>query len=262
MAEQPLAPIVLLHADELLVVADKPAGLASVAERDPSRDCLRARLERQLGTRLWAVHRLDKDASGAIVFARDAASHRRLSLAFERHEVSKTYLALVHGVPAEASGEIDLPLRAFGSGRTGVDRERGKPSLTRWTLVRRVPRSAPGGPVGQGAFALLEVRLVTGRRHQIRAHLNAVGHPVAGDLLYGDRRRPACVPRLLLHAARLELPRHAAHPAVPLTAPPDATPDAPPAAPPDAPPGPPLVVTAPLPRDFETALDALESGAG
>jgi RluA family pseudouridine synthase len=193
--------ISLLHQDVDLVVADKPAGLATVAERDPSRDNLRARLEQQLGARLWTVHRLDKDVSGVIVFARSAAVHRRLSLAFERHEARKTYLAIVRGVPTAADGTIETPLREFGSGRIGVDCERGRPSLTHWKLLRSLPGSAAAP-----ALALLEVHPVTGRRHQIRVHLHSIGHTVVGDPLYGERTAAAAAtPRLMLHAHRLQI---------------------------------------------------------
>jgi len=230
--------ITLLHQDGDLVVADKPAGLATVAERDPSRDNLRARLEEQLGARLWTVHRLDKDVSGVVVLARTAEMHRRLSLAFERREARKTYLAVVRGVPATTDGSIESPLREFGSGRMGVDRERGRPSLTNWKLLRAVPAALPAP-----ACALLEVHPVTGRRHQIRVHLHSIGHAVVGDPLYGERETPATgpaaapAPRLMLHAQRLQIAELALDVTAPLPgeflallgAPATSTPRAPPA---------------------------------
>ncbi len=185
--------IPLLHDDGALVAADKPEGLASVPERDDPRACLRVRLEEQLGARLLAVHRLDKPVSGVVVLARTAEAHRALSRQFERHLARKTYLALVHGVVAADEGGSDAPLREFGSGRTAVD-PAGRACRTRWRVLLRLP-----------ATTLLEVQPHTGRRHQIRAHLYAAGHPVVGDQAYGERARQAAFARLMLHAARLEL---------------------------------------------------------
>lgn len=213
------APIVLLHDDAWLVAADKPAGLASVPGREDPQACLRARLEAQLGARLLAVHRLDKPVSGVLVLARDAPSHRHLSRQFERHEPRKTYLALVHGHVEADEGGSDAPLREFGSGRSAVD-PAGRACRTRWRVLLR-----------RGGCTLLEVHPHTGRRHQIRAHLYAAGHPVAGDRLYGDPAAQRGWPRLMLHAARLEL----AHPAS----------------------GAPLRLEAAPPADFAAVLDAL-----
>ncbi len=200
------------------MAACKPEGLATVPERDAPHDCLRALLERQLGARLLTVHRLDKAVSGVVVLARSAAAHRELSGQFERREARKTYLALVHGVLREDEGGSDAPLREFGSGRTAVD-PAGRACRTRWRVLRRLPAST-----------LLEVVPHTGRRHQIRAHLFAAGHPLVGDPLYGDRAQAADWPRLMLHAARLEL----RHPAA----------------------GAPLSLQAPTPESFEAVLRA------
>jgi len=212
-------PIALLHDDAELLAADKPAGLASVPERADPAACLRARLEAQVGARLLAVHRLDKPVSGVVVLARTAAAHRELSRQFERRLARKTYLALVLGVLPADEGGSDAPLREFGSGRTAVD-PAGRACRTRWRVLRRWREAT-----------LLEVTPHTGRRHQIRAHLYAAGHPVAGDLLYGERELQQRWPRLMLHAARLEL----AHPAT----------------------GAPLRLQAPPPADFEALLRAL-----
>lgn len=185
----------VLHDDAALLAVAKPEGLATVPERDAPADCLRARLEQMAGARLLTVHRLDKPVSGVIVFARTAEAHRALSGQFERHETSKTYLALVHGVVGPDEGGSDAPLREFGSGRSGVD-PAGRPCRTRWRVLLRLPDCT-----------LLEVVPHTGRRHQIRAHLHAAGHPLVGDPQYGDRVEAARWPRLMLHAARLQL-RH------------------------------------------------------
>jgi tRNA pseudouridine32 synthase / 23S rRNA pseudouridine746 synthase len=125
-----------------------------------------------------------------ILFAKDAEAHRRLSMMFERREMKKSYLALVDGRVAEG-GTIETPLREFGSGRTGVDIH-GKPSLTRYAVTEALASST-----------LLDVEPLTGRRHQIRAHLYSIGHPIWGDPLYGGTRPVAGAPRLMLHARRL-----------------------------------------------------------
>ena len=200
--------LTLLHDDDTLVGVTKPEGLATVPERDAPADCLRARLERQLGARLLAVHRLDKPVSGVIVFARTPEAHRALSRQFERHETRKTYLALVLGVVADDDGGSDAPLREFGSGRTAVD-PAGRACRTRWRVLLRLP-----------AATLLSVEPHTGRRHQIRAHLYAAGHPVAGDLLYGDRAEQQRWPRMMLHSTRLVLTHPATGALLQLDAPP------------------------------------------
>jgi RluA family pseudouridine synthase len=173
----------IIHHDARYLVADKPAGLLAVGP-----DSMHERLAAELGERLWVVHRLDRDTSGAIVFALDADAHKHLSSRFEEREVEKVYLAAVLGHLPSPSGTVELALREFGSGRMGVD-ARGKPSRTDYRVVERLTDAD-----------LLEVRPLTGRRHQIRVHLNAIGHPVLGDLRYGTSRPVGGVPRLMLHA--------------------------------------------------------------
>ena len=188
-------PPVILHrtADRIAVV--KPAGMAAIPETAGDPGCLQAVLERELKTRVWVVHRLDKEVSGVILYALSAAEHRRLGMAFEARAVEKHYVAGAHGAVIEATGEIDLPLREFGSGRIGVDREKGKACLTRWrVLERRADRT------------LLDLEPFTGRRHQLRAHAYAIGHPLIGDTRYGDKAVQARFGRLLLHAARIDFP--------------------------------------------------------
>lgn len=185
---------ILRRSDSWVAVA-KPAGIAAIPEKAGDTRCLQARLERELGRRVWIVHRLDKEVSGVILYALDAEAHKSLNLAFERRTVSKLYLAGAAGVVQGDAGEIDLPLREFGSGRIGVDREKGKPCLTRWRVLdRRTDRT------------LLEMEPHTGRRHQLRAHAYAIGHPLLGDTRYGDKSAQARFPRLLLHARLLDFP--------------------------------------------------------
>lgn len=190
------------HADDALVVVDKPAGLLSAPGRGPDKqDCLLARLQRQFPDAL-IVHRLDMDTSGLLVFARGAEMHRRLSRQFRDRQVEKRYLAVVAGLVALESGEIDLPLICDWPNRPRqkVDAALGKASFTRY---RRLGGDGPGGT------CRLELTPVTGRSHQLRVHLEAIGHPIVGDPLYGTPASRAKASRLLLHASRLAF----AHPA-------------------------------------------------
>lgn len=184
----------ILFENEDIVVVDKPEGLAAIPERRPQGPSLFERVQAERGERLYVVHRLDKETSGVIVFARNAEAHRRLNRQFETRAVRKVYLALVHGVIAANGGMIDKPLRPFGSGRVAVDNERGKASTTGFQVVRRLKH-----------FTLVEARPQTGRRHQIRVHLYSIGHPTVGDPLYGDKAIQSRYPRLMLHARRLIL---------------------------------------------------------
>jgi tRNA pseudouridine32 synthase/23S rRNA pseudouridine746 synthase len=197
-----LAPTPLLaFLDDTLIVADKPAGLLAVPGRGADKaDCLSARVQAQHADAL-IVHRLDMATSGLIVLARGPVVQRLLSAAFAERRVDKTYVALVRGVLAEDAGEIDLPLAPDWPNRPRqqVDRLHGKPCLTRWQVLSRDTVSG---------CTRLALQPVTGRTHQLRVHLAAIGHAILGDALYADAGTAAAAPRLLLHASRLGL----AHP--------------------------------------------------
>jgi tRNA pseudouridine32 synthase / 23S rRNA pseudouridine746 synthase len=182
-----------LHRDDDVVAVNKPEGVASVPEGAADPNCLAAQVSAVLGAKVFPVHRLDKEVSGVILYARHAKAHRWLNMAFERRDVQKTYLALVHGVVAGESGNIDQPMREFGSGRMGVD-PAGKPCETAYRVRERL-----------GAFTLLEVQPRTGRRHQIRVHLYHLGHPIVGDLRYGDRALQKTFARLMLHSSGIAI---------------------------------------------------------
>lgn len=183
----------VLFEDERVVAVDKPAGRPTVPGRGDVGEALSAELSRRLGRKLFVVHRLDLEASGVVVLAKDAETHRALCALFEARSAKKVYLAAVSGAMSGA-GTIDAPLKEFGSGRVAPAPD-GKPSLTRWRAERSWPRAA-----------LLRVEPATGRKHQIRAHLASIGHPILGDPRYGPPPRPVGgAPRLMLHAASLEL---------------------------------------------------------
>jgi tRNA pseudouridine32 synthase/23S rRNA pseudouridine746 synthase len=191
--------VVVLHVDDDCLVVDKPSGLLSVPGRGAHlQDCVATRVQAEFGDAL-VVHRLDMATSGLMLFARGAAAQRRLSRAFAQRDVHKRYIALVHGRVAPDQGEIDLPLIADWPNRPlqKVDRERGKPSLTRWRVID-----------AQADHTRLELEPVTGRAHQLRVHLLAIGHPILGDALYAPPETLAASHRLLLHAAQLRF----AHP--------------------------------------------------
>jgi RluA family pseudouridine synthase len=184
---------VLFENDDLIAV-DKPEKLASIPERNQQKASLLKILSSALQRKLFVVHRLDKQVSGVIIFAKNPETHRYLNSLFEHRRVRKTYLALLHGLVAGAGGEIHIPLRRFGSGRMGEDQERGKPCLTEFSVIERIR-----------AYTLVRVDPTTGRKHQIRAHFYGIGHPVVGDALYGIRSVQKSFPRLMLHALSIRL---------------------------------------------------------
>lgn len=166
----------LLHEDDDLLVVNKPAGLLTIPDRFGNKDSLLAALERKFG-KVFVVHRLDRETSGAICFARNEAAHRHLSLQFEHHTADKFYLALLDGVLHHDEGEIDKPIGEHPaiSGKMTVTNS-GKPSLTFYRVLERFKR-----------FTLAETLIKTGRTHQIRVHFQSIGYPLAVDALYGRR---------------------------------------------------------------------------
>ena len=199
------AALNLVHADESLLVFDKPAGLLAVPGRGPDKqDCLSARAQAAFPDAL-VVHRLDMATSGLVVMARGIEAQRRLSLAFEKRRVHKRYIAVVAGrldnpLPDNGWNTIDLPLILdwMARPRSIVDHAIGKPSLTRW-------RHGGGGQAIPESTRL-ELEPVTGRSHQLRVHLQAIGFPIVGDPLYASPAQEAMAPRLLLHAQAIEIP--------------------------------------------------------
>lgn len=189
----------LVHVDEALIVVNKPEGLLSVPGRGEDRqDCMVHRVQQRFPEAL-TVHRLDMATSGLLVFARGEAMQRALSVLFQDRQVNKRYVAVVQGLLAPDHGEVNLPLIADWPNRPRqmVCFERGKPSQTLYEVLARDPLK------DETRVALTPV---TGRSHQLRVHMLALGHPMLGDPFYGDADSQARAPRLLLHAEALSLP--------------------------------------------------------
>jgi len=221
--------------DESILVMNKPAGLLTLPDGfDQTAPHLKTVLAPDYGP-LWIVHRLDKDTSGVIVLARNSNAHRHLNTQFQERSVSKIYHALVIGEPDWDRKIIDLPLKVDGDRRhrTVVDMQNGRASVTRLKALERF-----------GSFSLMEAAPESGRRHQIRAHLLAVGLPIAGDALYGARKRERApdlqdskisgmLARTALHARSIKL----AHPITEEE----------------------IFIEAPYPKDFRFVLNVLRS---
>ncbi|MCV2353905.1 pseudouridine synthase [Paucibacter sp. B2R-40] len=188
------ASIELLFANDELLLINKPSGLLSVPGRgEDKQDCAIRRVQ-QLYPDALIVHRLDMATSGLLILARGAAMQRALSMAFEARRVHKRYVAILAGeLAGPDEGEVDLPLITDWPNRPRqkIDHAIGKASLTRYRVQSR--------SAGQ---TRLELEPVTGRTHQLRVHMLALGHPIIGDALYGGQ----AAARLYLHACSLELP--------------------------------------------------------
>ena len=209
---------ILFENDDIIAV-NKPEGLASIPERNQEAENLLAQLSEQYPHKLYVVHRLDKEVSGVILFAKHVAAHTALNTQFSQRQVRKTYLAVVHGVIQADSGVIDAPIRQFGSGRMGIDTQRGKASQTEFIVEERLPNAT-----------IVKLHPVTGRRHQLRVHVYHLGHPIIGDVRYGDKSQQCQYPRMMLHAVQIVFRALS---------------------------GETIAIDAPLPESFTAALDAL-----
>lgn len=197
-------PLDAVYEDESIAVINKPAGMSvhagsgkgEAGNRGTMVNALLHRFNQLSGIggelRPGIVHRLDKETSGLVLVAKSDLAHRKLAEQFARREVKKTYIALVHGWPKMTKGTInsaisrDMVRRARMTTRRGSQSRPGREAITHWQVTKKIQ-----GPYGK--FALLEVKIETGRTHQIRVHLSSIGHPVAGDTLYGA---PSRVPML------------------------------------------------------------------
>ncbi len=183
----------VLYEDGNIISVNKPEGLASISESDVSVENLHSILEKKLNMDLFIVHRLDKEVSGVILFAKNAKTHKLLNQQFFDRAIKKNYIALVHGVMQRENGSINKPIREFGSGRMGIDEQKGKPSKTNYIVIKKFK-----------SFSLIQLNPTSGRRHQLRVHLYHIAHPIVGDVRYGDKSIQEKYPRLMLHAERIE----------------------------------------------------------
>lgn len=198
----PHAGLDIAYADDHFLVLNKPSGLLSVPGRgELFHDSLASRVQLEYPQAL-VVHRLDMQTSGLMVMALGAPMQRALSDLFQARQVHKRYVAVVAGLVANDHGEVNLPLITDWPNRPRqkVDHADGKPALTRWRVVQR--------DLIQG-ITRVDLEPVTGRSHQLRVHMMAIGHAIVGDPLYARADARAQADRLLLHAAELALP----HPA-------------------------------------------------
>lgn len=214
-------PVDVVYEDSDIAVINKRAGMTvhagSGKDNEGSRGTLVNALLHRFGKlsdaggelRPGIVHRLDKETSGLIVVAKTDSAHRKLAQQFLRREVKKTYLTLVHGWMPEAQGTINSPVSRDLHRRERMTTRRrvGRPSVTHWKVLKTIDGN-------YGKFSFLQIKIETGRTHQIRVHLASVGHPVVGDVLYGAPRvlrgyggttqKPASLDRNFLHSFGLQ----------------------------------------------------------
>lgn len=185
----------LLFSDDDVLVVGKPAGLLTVRGKGADKqDCLHARLQAQFED-VRVIHRLDQDTSGLVVFARHLVAQQHLNKQFEQRLVNKHYIALVYGHIAQMQGEIDAPLNydATRPPLHKVDYEHGQQALTQWQVLSR-----------HNSSTRVLLKPITGRSHQLRVHMQLLGHPILGDTLYAPPQAVSMSPRLCLHAECLE----------------------------------------------------------
>src|SRR5439155_11450570 len=193
----------ILHEDQDLIVVLKPPGLLTSTNARERRPTLAAKLKEYLAAsepsaRLGVIHRLDRDASGLLVFTKNGAAYANLKRQFFHHTVDRIYTAVIEGVPTPREGRIENFLMELPDGRVVrvQDPRRGQLSVTEYQMIKTVKRKKPLGPI-----SLLRVKLQTGRKHQIRAHFAARKTPIVGDAMYGTATEPET--RLLLAATSL-----------------------------------------------------------
>jgi tRNA pseudouridine32 synthase/23S rRNA pseudouridine746 synthase len=184
----------VLYCDKDVVLVSKPEGLLSVpGKREEHKDCLESRLK-EFYPEIKVVHRLDMATSGIMVFARNAKAHRNISAQFERRKVYKEYIAHIWGKPKLKKGTIDLPLVCDWPNRPKqkIDHIKGRQAVTDWELVN-----------SSGKQTIVKLFPKTGRSHQLRVHMQAIGHPIIGDVFYGDKNLDIKNQRLMLHSNKI-----------------------------------------------------------
>lgn len=196
--DPPQTPLSVIHDDHEILIVDKPSGLLSVPGKGAHlADCLLSRVQEAFPTALL-VHRLDRDTSGVMVFALTPHAQRHLGLQFEKRQTRKTYVARVAGRLEPATGTVDLPIAVDWPNRPRqrVDHENGRPAVTDWRVVR-----------ANDAESRVRLSPKTGRSHQLRVHMLALGHPILGDPFYAEGPARDDHPRLMLHSETLQF-RH------------------------------------------------------
>jgi tRNA pseudouridine32 synthase/23S rRNA pseudouridine746 synthase len=190
----PYLPIV--HADDHVMVVNKPTGLLSVMGRDPkNRDSVATRA-REVYDDARIVHRLDMPTSGLLVLGRGVDAHRHLSMQFQNRQTDKVYIADIWGMISDDTGEVDVPLIADWDSRPlqKVCFDTGKTALTRWEVIARYPDEN---------YTRVKLLPHTGRSHQLRVHMMHIGHPILGDEFYANGDAMTARERLALHAHTL-----------------------------------------------------------
>ncbi len=194
----PLAPLDIIHIDDALIIVNKPANLLSVPGKALEHaDCLETRLRAEFPDTLL-VHRLDMATSGVMIFARTKAAQRHIGMQFEKRQIGKTYVAKVWGHVAKDSGHIDLPLIVDwpNKPKQKVCHETGKTAQTDWKVLER-----------DNTISRVALYPRTGRTHQLRVHMLAIGHPILGDRFYATGPAFTAADRMQLHACEITL-RH------------------------------------------------------
>lgn len=197
-APPPPGDLAILHADDHILVLDKPSGLLTVPGKPAAHaDCLESRAREQF-PHARIIHRLDMDTSGVIILALTAQAHRHIGLQFEKRQTRKHYQALVWGEVVPEAGRVDQPLITDWPNRPKqmIDHERGRAAITDWSVLER-----------EASYTRISLRPLTGRSHQLRVHMDFLGHPILGDNLYAHDAAWQARERLCLHAQRLSL-RH------------------------------------------------------
>jgi len=198
----PMSPYLdIMYQDDDIVVLNKASGILSVPGRLPEhQDCLQNRVQRVLPT-ATIVHRLDMATSGIMIMALNKPAHVAISRQFEQRKTQKSYIARVWGVVKQSEGSVDLPLISDWPNRPKqkVDHENGKKSLTHYRVLSH------NDSIDEQASTLLELTPITGRSHQLRVHMLALGHPILGDRLYAHQEALTMRNRLQLHALKLSL---------------------------------------------------------
>ncbi len=192
--QPPTTAIEILHDDDDILIVNKPAGLLSVPGRlAEHQDNLLGRLQRDFGE-LHCIHRLDMDTSGIMILARNKKALSYISKQFQNRSIKKTYQAIIWGTPEQKIGEINLPLITDWPNRPRqkICHETGKPSLTKYKFIEK-----------SGNDSLIELYPITGRSHQLRLHMQSIGHPILGCRFYAHEKAQQAAGRLQLHASHI-----------------------------------------------------------